>query len=351
MATVGCAPGEPEHVPDTELVRVLRIPGWHCRPLRLSCSPAFRRALTRYCREHGTQIIQSHGLWTQPNHAAARAARDLGLPLVVSVHGMLEPWAWRHRAWKKRPIWWLWQRRALIEAAVIRVTARQEAEGVRARGLANPIAVIPNGVELPPEAGVILARTGSGERTALFLSRIHPVKGLLDLVQAWDKLRPAGWRVLVAGPDEENHRAVVDQAISERRLEGHFEFLGPVGDERKWEVFGQADLFVLPTKSENFGIAIAEALAAGVPVITTKAAPWQELESHRCGWWVDVGVEPLAAALREATAASPDVLREMGLRGRELVRERYSWPKIAEDMKAVYEWVLGRGPRPGCVEG
>jgi glycosyltransferase involved in cell wall biosynthesis len=144
---------------------------------------------------------------------------------------------------------------------------------------------------------------------------------------------------------------VVDQAISERRLEGHFEFLGPVGDERKWEVFGQADLFVLPTKSENFGIAIAEALAAGVPVITTKAAPWQELESHRCGWWVDVGVEPLAAALREATAASPDVLREMGLRGRELVRERYSWPKIAEDMKAVYEWVLGRGPRPGCVEG
>ena len=264
---------------------------------------------------------------------------------------MLSAWALGHKAWKKRLAWWLYQRRDLESARVLHATSAAEAEDIRRLGLRQPVAIIPNGVALPPQEAMGQRAPAASRRTALFLSRIHPGKGLLDLVQAWHKLRPSGWRVLVAGPDEENHRAAVEQAISERRLDGYFKFLGPVGDDRKWEVFGQADLFVLPTKSENFGIAIAEALAAGVPVITTKAAPWQELESHRCGWWVDVGVEPLVAALREATAASPEVLREMGLRGRELVRERYSWPKIAQEMKAVYEWVLGRGPRPGCVEG
>jgi glycosyltransferase involved in cell wall biosynthesis len=111
-----------------------------------------------------------------------------------------------------------------------------------------------------------------------------------------------------------------------------------------------ASLFVLPTFSENFGIAVAEALAAGVPVITTKGAPWKELETHRCGWWVDVGAEPLATAMREAIALSDEQRRAMGKRGRRLVEERYSWPKIAADMKSVYEWVLGSGPKPECVQ-
>ena len=117
----------------------------------------------------------------------------------------------------------------------------------------------------------------------------------------------------------------------------------------KWELFRQAALFVLPTFSENFGVSIAEALACGVPVITTKGAPWAELRSHRCGWWVDIGAAPLAGALREAVAASDEERREMGRRGQRLVEQRYAWPPIAADMRSVYHWVLGTGTKPACV--
>jgi glycosyltransferase involved in cell wall biosynthesis len=122
-----------------------------------------------------------------------------------------------------------------------------------------------------------------------------------------------------------------------------------MGDDQKWALLRGADLFVLPSFTENFGVAAAEALACGVPVITTKGTPWEELRTRQCGWWVDIGVEPLVAALREATELSDQERYEMGQRGRRLVEEKYSWPKIGRDMMAVYQWVLGQGPKPECV--
>lgn len=127
------------------------------------------------------------------------------------------------------------------------------------------------------------------------------------------------------------------------------EWVGEVDEMAKWDLYGSADLFVLPTFSENFGIVVAEALASGVPVVTTTAAPWGALAEHRCGWWVDVGVEPLAEALREATALSDAARHTMGRRGRALVEERYSWAHVAEQMRTAYGWVTGNGDRPECV--
>jgi glycosyltransferase involved in cell wall biosynthesis len=108
-------------------------------------------------------------------------------------------------------------------------------------------------------------------------------------------------------------------------------------------------LFVLPSHSENFGIVVAEALASGVPVITTRATPWEELVTHRCGWWTENGPEPLAAALRDALSRTDEERREMGRRGRQLVDQKYSWPGIAAQVHAVYRWMLGEGEKPECV--
>jgi glycosyltransferase involved in cell wall biosynthesis len=278
-------------------------------------------------------------------------ARELGLPFIVSAHGTLEPWAWRHHSWKKRPAWWLWVHRDLRSAVVLRATARQEVEAMRTLGLRNPIALIPNGVDLPPasqKAGIRGQKPGV--RSALFVSRIHPKKGLLNLVVAWSQVRPAGWRAVVCGPDECGHTQEVKQAVAEAGLSGVFDFMSPVYDAEKDALYASADLFVLPTFSENFGLVIAEALAAGVPVVTTKGTPWEELHTHQCGWWIDIGVEPLVAALREAVALSDEQRRNMGQRGRRLVEENYGWPKIGRDMKAVYGWVLGKEPMPECVQ-
>jgi glycosyltransferase involved in cell wall biosynthesis len=291
-------------------------------------------------------LVHGHGLWMYHSLVSLRWCRGCR-PRIVSPHGMLEPWAFGYRRWKKLPVWLLWEKRGL-ESSVLHATSEQEAINIRALGLRAPIAVIPNGIDLPE---LPLSRGAvNAERRALFLSRIHPIKGLLNLVEAWRRVRPPGWRLCIAGPDECGHLNVVQRAVREAGLAGVVDFVGPVYGKEKQELLNTADLFILPTFSENFGVVVGEALASGVPVITTKGAPWSWLLSHRCGWWVDIGVEPLAEAISEATQCTASELHAMGEHGRRLVEGRFSWPKIAQQMKTVYEWVLGGGPRPECVE-
>ena len=295
-------------------------------------------------------VIHDNGLWLPSNHAVVAAARTLNRPLVISPRGMLTPWAIKYRGFKKQMAWWLYQHRDLQCAKVLHATSSAEAEGFRRAGFRQPIAVVPNGVEM--SAGTRnskLETRNSKLRTVLFLSRIHPVKGLIHLAEAWAELQPAGWRVVVVGDDAGGHRAQLETIIRQRQLTSQFEFLGPVHGEKKSELYQNADLFVLPSHTENFGIAIAEALSWGVPVITTRGTPWEELVSHRCGWWTDIGTGPLAEALREATALSDAQRREMGQRGRRLVEENYTWPAAAQKMAAVYRWMLGRAAKPNCV--
>ena len=291
-------------------------------------------------------VIHNHGLWLGVNHSGALLARKRCTPLLCSPHGMLRPWAISHKRWKKKLAWWLYQRADLRCAAALHATSPVEAQEFRRLGLENPIAIVPNGISIPPWQEPC-QRTGP--RTVLFLGRIHLIKGLLTLVSAWAKVRPAGWRCVIAGPDQGGHQAQVEAAITREKLETVFEVTGPVLPEGKWALFHSAHLFVLPSVSENFAVVVAEALAASVPVITTKGTPWEELVTHQCGWWVDIGAEPLEAALREAMALSDEQRQEMGQRGRRLVAEKYAWPKIALQMKSVYEWVLGGGPKPHCV--
>lgn len=226
-------------------------------------------------------------------------------------------------------------------------TAQQELSSIRQLNLTVPIAVVPNGVDIPDESVDVKSGT---IRKFLFLSRLHPVKGLPDLVMAWAKVRQPGWTIVIAGPDENGHRAEMEVLIDKLGLKADFEFTGLVLGEKKEALFVQADVFVLPTYSENFGLVIAEALARKIPVITTTGAPWQDLESSRCGWWVKPGVEGVSNGLVAAMNSTPVVLCEMGQRGRQLVLEKYSWEKIGMTALVISEWVLNRRDAPpDCV--
>jgi glycosyltransferase involved in cell wall biosynthesis len=154
---------------------------------------------------------------------------------------------------------------------------------------------------------------------------------------------------VVAGPDEQGHRAEVEQRARARGIGADVTFTGPVDDDAKWDLYRASDLFVLPTFSENFGVVVAEALACGVPALTTTGAPWRELEAERCGWWVPPEAEALAEALRDATARPDAERRAMGQRGRALVEARFSWTQVAADLHAAYRWLLGEGRLPACV--
>ena len=309
---------------------------------------ASRRFGTRV-QSTGAEVVHDHGLWLPTNHAAAQAARRRGLPFVVSTRGMLEPWARQNGRFKKSVAWWLYQRRDLTSAAVLHATAPSEAEGLRSAGLRAPIAVIPNGVDVPPQA-VRQPRPPGAPRRALFLSRVHPKKGLPLLLDAWAEVRPDGWELVVAGPDEDGHRAELETQTARLGL-GEVSFLGAVDNGKKWDLYRTADLFVLPTYSENFGVVVAEALAAGVPVLTTTGAPWAELQTHRAGWWVEPAPRPLAQALRTSTETTDEERAAMGARGRALVDQTYGWDGIAAQMAEVYAWTLGRQPAPPpCVQ-
>jgi glycosyltransferase involved in cell wall biosynthesis len=261
---------------------------------------------------------------------------------------MLSAQALQFAKWKKRLAWIAYQKSDLRRARVLHATSENEAKDFRARGLSQPIAIVPNGVDVPADSREPI--TNNRElKTVLFLSRLHPMKGLKDLVRAWAQVRPPRWRVILAGPDEDGHRSEIEALIASLNLQSDFEFAGSVDDEMKWKLLAGADLFVLPSYSESFGLAIAEALAAGVPVITTKATPWRELESHRCGWWIDNGVEPLANSLAEASSSSAAELHEMGKRGRKLIEQNYSYSQVALEMKALCGWLLNQRNRPSGV--
>ena len=293
-------------------------------------------------------VLYDVGMWLPSNHMVRRIALRASIPRIVSPRGMLSPRALRVSRWKKAMAWRLYQKRDLASAQMLHVTSETETQDCRRCGLRNPIAMVPNGVEIPNQLPVREDAPGA-VRTLLFLSRLHPIKGLADLVEAWARVRPAGWRVVIAGPDEGNHRRDLEAQIAALNMRQDFEFVGPALDEAKWNLFASADLFVLPSHSESFGQAVAEALACGVPVITTRATPWQELEAQVCGWWIPTGADALAETLGTATSRSERELRAMGERGRALVISNYSWAVAAEKLMAAFEWLVDRREMPNCV--
>ena len=290
-------------------------------------------------------ILHDNGIWLPHNHRLAVLAERRGIARVVSTRGMLEPWALSHKRLKKRLAWWLYQRRDLKHARCHHTTAEAEARNVQHLGLGVPIVAVPNGVDVPEERpGVVGSEAEkavrSGRRTALFLGRIYPVKGLPMLVEAWARVRPDGWLLRIAGPDEAGHQKQVERAVSAAGLGEVVSFTGPIGHQMKKSAFFDADLFVLPTHSESFGIVVAEALAHGLPVLTTTGAPWSILPESGCGWWVDATVDGIAEGLRQATILDPEILQAMGAKGRALVITEFGWNRVADRILSTYLGIL-----------
>ena len=316
-----------------------RLTGAFRRPV------GFYRRLQTVIREVEPDLIHDHGAWLPSNAVAAGSAWWNEIPFVLAPRGMLTEWSLSHRAGKKRVAWHAYQRWILSQVDCFHVTASAEADELRTLGFEQPATVVPNGVSLPktmPDA------SQTEEKRALFLSRLHPKKGLPMLLEAWAQVRPRGWTLELVGPSEDGHRAALEQQAADLGINEVVQFSGPVDDAQKWKKYAAADLFVLPSHSENFGIVVAEALAAGVPVITTTGTPWQELETHNCGWWVDPDPSALAEVLSHATSFTDEHRIQMGELGKSLVEERYTWKAVGRRMKEVYE-EIGKQSAPSEV--
>ncbi len=337
-------------------------PGWDGPPLRLHGvfgGRAFGYAprLARSLHARRLALLHAHGLWMYPSLASLRWSRGARRPYLVAPHGMLDPWAVSRAAWKKRLVAWWFENAHLAGAACLHALTEAEARAIRACGLANPICIVPNGVDPPEDVEPVLPAwadaAGSDRKILLFLGRLHPKKGLDTLLAAWRDVRTAAgacdWMLVIAGWDEAAHGQRLRHIADALGLGDSLRFVGPQFDDDKAASFASADAFVLPSLSEGLPVAVLEAWSYGLPVLMTEACNLPE--GFAAGAALRIGADPsgIAAGLRKLFALSEAGRREMGARGRALVRERFTWASIGQQMAAVYRWVLDGGAPPSSV--
>jgi glycosyltransferase involved in cell wall biosynthesis len=310
------------------------------RPRRFFRASGFgdevERALAR------VDLVHLHGLWNLPVWIGAHRALRLLVPYAVSPRGMLDGGSFAHHRLRKEICYSAWEKRYLRTAAFLHATSRREEEEIEKRSLGPPIVCLPNGVFTPEPSTLSSFRKKTGippdVPVVVYLGRLHRTKRL-DLLfgamkMVW-KDEPT-CRLVVAGPaDGLDPRALIPGPDAPR-----IHVTGALDEGEKWALLSEADVLVLCSDSESFGLSVVEALAVGTPVVATRTCPWEELERERCGLWVEQDVESIAEGvstiLRDGEGA-----RAMGSRGRELVRRRYSWPAIGQEMAKHYQRIVG----------
>lgn len=288
--------------------------------------------LEEYIRDF--EVVHDNGVWLPFNHAIAMAALKAGVPRVISPRGGLQPWVLKQNRWKKILGWILYQKSDLLNAAAVVGTAEIETRQVLSLGYKGQLHIIPNGTE---ELNRIKkGKLNSMPRRALFLSRLHPNKGIKDLIRAWIAIKPTGWVLDIVGPDE---AGIISQHLGILAREGLADeviFHGPKFGSEKNEFFNNASIYLLPTYGENFGNSVVEAMLMGVPVLTTTETPWTMLEVEGIGWIIRPGADELTKKLQQIFGKESAELVAMGDRALEWSTGRFSWDAIALQMEAVY---------------
>ena len=280
-------------------------------------------------------IVHINGIWTIDRWLMQRQAIKRNIPTYVMPHGMLEPWILRRHYWtKKFPALMLYEKKALRSAKCLIATAESEKQNLLKLKMNNAdIPVIANGIDVKD---IPLKDSWDIRKKILYVSRIHIKKGIEMLLDVAGSIKDSlhDYEIIIAGEGDHDYvSGLRDKAIN---AGVNVKFIGGVYGTKKWNVFQNADFFVLPTNSENFGYVIAEALACGTPVITTKGTPWAEI-NNVSGYWIERNGNELRKAMLMMLGKTADELKEMGKNGRKLIEENYSAAKMAELLMAVYE--------------
>lgn len=315
-------------------------------PSKLRFCPALLIALLADARARRIQAIHLHSPWNFVALAAGIASLVGGVRLIFSPRGSLFPWSLSQGRLRKMVAWFVFMRMMLHRAHAIHVTDQSEADAVKSLGLTTRIDVVPNSIDLGEveslpqrENAKSILGLQANRRYALFISRIHPKKGLLELILAWEaeQIAKFGWQLLIVGPESDPVYAAEVRALAAMpSLAGSVRLMAPVYGPGRLNFFAASDLFILPSHSENFGNAIAEAMLFGLPILTTTGTPWTDITAQGLGWYIQLNPTELRRALREAAEMHPDALRSMGSRGRDYVSSRFSRASLHEKVWRLY---------------
>lgn len=308
-------------------VEALKVISW-ARSFGLS--PDLRTALSRF----EPDIVHLHGLWMYPSVAVLQWHLRTGNPYIYSPHGMLSPVALSYSKNKKRIARILFQDKVIKRASALVASAAAEADDIRLFGLNDRVSIVPHGIHVSPVPSTFDVQN----KSLLTLGRIHPVKNLRTLIEAWALLesKHTAWSLHIVGPDECGHRSELQDLVAKLKLQ-RVTFRAAVDGNQRNVSMASANLFVLPSRSENFALTVAESLMMETPVIATRGAPWSGLVDQKCGWWIEHGVDPLVAALDAAMSLPEDKRNAMGQRGRAWMLRDYSWESVANRMLSVYD--------------
>lgn len=285
-------------------------------------------------------VVHVNCCWIPECSLVQKWAWQRGIKTVYTPHGMLEPWIIGRHYWtKKLPALLLYQRRAIKRATAIHATAASEKDNLMRIGYNKNVVVIPNGIDV---AHIKVKEKWHRNRKILFLSRIHVKKGVDFLIEAISRLKEelCGYQIIIAGDGTPSYIEEMKLYAKSNGVDEMIQFVGGEYGEQKWNLFREADVFILPTHSENFGLVVAESLACGTPVITTTGTPWQNLNKEKCGWCVNIGTESLVNAIIDYTKKTDDELEEMGRNGRKLVEDHYSILILVDRMIQVYQKLI-----------
>jgi glycosyltransferase involved in cell wall biosynthesis len=302
-------------------------------------------------------VVHMHGLWQVHTRRGAPAARGARVPYLIAAHGMAEPWALRHKRWKKRVYLALVEAKNLRRASCLHALARPEITHLRTIAPWTPICFVPNGVDLAPfdnlpPRSVLEAQHPElkGKFVLLYFGRVHVKKGLDLLAEALCRTVPdhRDLHLVVAGTDD-GAWAPFRAQMANVGLADSMTYLGHVAGERARQVWGAADAFVLPSYSEGFSMAVLEALACSLPCLITTACHFPELAAAGGGIEVAATAESVTVGLRDLVERTPAERARLGQVGRRLVEENYTWDRQAARLASVYTWLKGGGTPPEPV--
>ena len=316
-------------------------------PKRLGFSNDLKKRINKSVNNNEFNIIHNHGLWMMPTIYSGLFKGKDSYKLVLSPHGAFSEKALSINKFFKIIFNFLFQKQLLNNVNYFHATSLEEYKDIRKLGYNQPVFIIPPGVKIPDLKNEKL----NERKTLLFLSRLHPIKGLDTLLKSWSILEKdfPNWDLNIYGVGDEKYISKLKKySLDLGNTRACFK--GPVYGDEKDYILQNANLFVLPSLSENFGIAIAEALANATPVIVSKGAPWEDLDCKKAGWWIDIGVDPLTEKLFETMKMSNENLKLMGINGRNWMKEEYSWNAISLKFVETYEWINCERETPEWVK-
>lgn len=304
--------------------------------------------IVHYLNTTDYDLYHTNGLWMYCNHVTISVARKKGKPYIITPHGMLYPQALARSAWKKKLMMHLCFDKDIREANCIHATCMQEMKYYRDLGYKNPVAVIANPMPLPKYIDDIKPKRS--KKRIGFLGRLHPRKNVKGLIEAWASLGKAtkNAELYIMGKGDETYEAYLKELVVTLGLT-NVVFAGFVNGREKFEKLATLTALFVPSDFENFGMIITEALIVKTPVMASLGTPWEELNTRRCGWWVNNDIHTLAQTMEEVFSLSDEELLAMGERGKQLVMEKYSSVQVATQMKHLYEWILNGGQKPDFV--